>query len=328
MGDTYPKFKAAAVQAAPVFLDREATIEKACKLIKEAGENGAELIVFPEVYIPTYPYWPKDLKGRKLGLEAWVRLYKNSVEIGSPECQVLCDAARKAGAYVIMGMNERDGGTLYNTQLFIGRSGNILGRHRKLVPTHSERVVWGMGDGSDLAVFKTDWGLMGGLICGEHFMTLSRFALFTKGEKIHIASWSGREGTTSTLDTMSKSYALEGQEWVILSAGYMTPDLVPDDFPMKEQTDWGARGGSGIISPRGSYVAGPLYDQEGIVYGDVDMEQVIWAKAMVDVIGHYARPDVTALLLNDHKQSPVKAVELETCTGEVYEEMEGVPGEY
>ncbi len=309
MGDEYPKFKAAAVQAAPVFLNKEATIEKTCKLIQEAAGKGADLIAFPETFIPTYPYWPKEIRGRAPGYRAFVKLFKNSVEIPSPDTDILCEAARKASAYVVVGLNERDAmyqGTLYNTCLFIDKSGKILGKHRKLVPTYGERCVWGMGDGSDLNVFDTDLGRLGSLICGEHFMTLSRFSLFAKGEQIHIAAWPGRESVISTIDTMCKSYALEGQTFVVVSSGFITPDMIPDDFELKADTDWASRGGSGIIDPRGIYLAGPLYDQEGIVYADIDMEKIIWAKAMVDVVGHYARFDVANINFNPEKLRPIK----------------------
>ncbi len=156
-------------------------------------------------------------------------------------------------------------------------------------------------------------------------MTLSRYALFTKGEQIHASSWPGREGTLTTIDTMNKSYALEGQVFVIVVSGYFTADMVPDDFELKEHTLWDGRGGSGIISPRGTYLAGPLYDQEGIVYADIDLEMIIWAKAMIDVVGHYARPDVASLILNERKLTPVKTfeteAELEPRSG--YEELKG-----
>jgi aliphatic nitrilase len=308
MGAEYPRFKAAAVQAAPVFLNKEATIEKTCSLIKEAADNGADLIAFPETYIPTYPYWPKEVKGRAPGYRAFVELFKNSVEIPGPDTDILCEAARKASAYVVVGLNERDKalpGTLYNTNLFIDKTGRIMGKHRKLVPTYGERCVWGMGDGSDLNVFDTDLGKMGSLICGEHFMTLSRFAMFARGEQIHIATWPGRESIITTIDTMCKSYALEGQMFVVVSSGFITPDMIPDDFELKADTEWGSRGGSGIIDPRGLYLAGPLYDREGIVYADIDMEKIIWAKAMVDVVGHYARYDVANLNLNEAKHRPI-----------------------
>ena len=329
MGDEYAKFRAAAVQAAPVFLNKQATIEKACGLIKEAADNGANLIVFPETYIPTYPYWPKEIRGRAPGYRAFVQLFKNSVEIPSQDTDVLCEAARKAEAYVVMGLNERDRelkGTLYNTCLFIDKTGRIMGKHRKLMPTYGERCVWGMGDGSDLKVFDTDLGRLGGLICAEHFMTLSRFAMFTKAEQIHVALWPGRAGIISSIDTMSKSYALEGQTFVVIASGYITPAMVPDDFELKGDTDWPSRGGSGIIDPRGVYLAGPLYDQEGIVYADIDLEQIIWAKAMVDVVGHYARYDVATLNLNEQRLRPIRDLATDRVpprrVGEIREALE------
>ncbi len=176
MGDSYPKFLAAAVQATPIFLDREATVEKACKLIGEAAAQGACLIVFSEAWIPSFPYWPRELLASRsqygdASLQAHVALIKNAVEIPSESTRRLCQAARQADAYVMVGINERDavsGGTLYNTQLYIDRTGQILGKHRKLVPTGTERVIWGRGDGSDLRVFATDCGRIGGLICWEN----------------------------------------------------------------------------------------------------------------------------------------------------------------
>jgi hypothetical protein len=157
---------------------------------------------------------------------------------------------------------------------------------------------------------------MGSLICGEHFMTLSRFSMFAKGEQIHIAAWPGRKSVISTIDTMCKSYALEGQTFVVVSSGFITPDMIPDDFELKADTDWASRGGSGIIDPRGIYIAGPLYDREGIVYADIDLEKIIWAKAMVDVVGHYARFDVANLNLNEEKLRPVRDHERDIRTAE------------
>lgn len=309
------------MQAAPDYLDKAATIDKACSLIGEAASNEAKLIVFPETYIPGYPAWPQEWRERSF--RAWVQLHKNSVEIPSQDTAVLGEAARRAGAYVVMGLNERSGGTLYNTALFLSKDGSILGRHRKLVPTHYERAVWGMGDGSDLVVCDTELGKVGALICGEHFMTLSRYALISMGEQIHASMWPGVVGVIPTLDTLSKAHALESQGFVIIASGYLTKDHVPDSFELKEHTRWECRGGSGIISPRGDYLAGPVYDKETIVYADIDMEMILWAKSIVDSVGHYARPDVASLHLNLKKQSPVtftydepKRAEAEAALGE------------
>jgi len=309
MGNEYPKFIAAAVQTAPVFLNKEETIGKACSLIEEARENGADLIVFPEAFIPTYPYWPKDLgtgPERKLVLDAFTELYKNSVQIPSKDTDKLSEAARKAGAYVIIGMNERDGGTLYNTMLFIDKGGKILGKHRKLMSIDSEKCIWGMGDGGDLRVFDTEFGKVGGFFCYEHHMTLAKYAMFTKGEQIHAGLWAGHGFVKPIMDASSREYAFEGQVFVIAASLHINEDVVPDDFPLKKYTKWDFPGGSGIISPRGEYLAGPLYDKEGILYAEIDMSMIIRAKAVIDAVGHFARPDILSLNISEERYSPVR----------------------
>ncbi len=323
MGDSYPRFLAAAVQAAPVFLDREATVEKACRLIGEAAAHGARLIVFPEAWIPTYPYWPRELVAARQPnseacLQAQVTLIKNAVEIPSESTRRLCQAALQADAYVMIGINERDtlsGGTLYNTQLYIDRTGQILGKHRKLVPTGTERSVWGRGDGSDLRVFATDCGRIGGLICWENFMPLARAALMAQGQQIHVTHFPG--AVPDSLDLSSANvaqifcryYAFEGQVFVINAMGYITAEVVPDDFPLKEATDFSKawRGGSVIISPTGKYLAGPVYDEETILYAEINLEEILEVKARIDTAGHYARWDVTRLLVNSEHYGPFVA---------------------
>lgn len=312
MNDSFLKFKAAAVQAAPVFLDKKATLEKACHLINEAGQNGAKLIVFPEAYIPTYPYWTSDLTAR--WVYVWRELFQNAVEIPSADTDIICEAARKADAYVVMGLNERDSvyqGTLYNTALFIDRTGKIIGKHRKLVPTFHERLYWGRGDGSGIKVFPTEYGRLGGLICYEHQMTLLKYAMFAKGEQIHCALWPGwpgrpRYNLKNQVDAACRQYAFEGQVFVIAANAYITENQVPDDFPYKKSTHWQSFGGSGIISPLGEYIAGPEYDKETIVYAEIDMGLIPLAKATVDTMGHYARWDIFSLNLNEEPQVPCK----------------------
>jgi len=314
MAGEYPKFKAAAVQAAPVFLKKEATIDKACSLIAEASRNGAELIVFPETYIPTYPYWFPEghgLWGR--WAYSWRELLGNSVEIPSEDTQKLCDAARKASACVVMGLNERDSltqGTIYNTMLFIHRDGNILGSHRKLMPTAFERMYWGRGDGSGLNVFQTDLGRLSGLICAENFMVLPKYALFAQGEQIHCSTWPGAPGGRGgglkpSIDAACRCLALEGGVWVVNCCGYITEKDVPDDFMYKKDMEFSAFGGSAIVGPRGNYVAGPVYDEEVIVYGEIDMGEIALAKCALDMVGHYARPEVVSLTLNKERANPV-----------------------
>ena len=311
MPDDYLKFKAAAVQAAPVFLNKKATIDKACSLIAEASRNGAELIVFPEAYIPTYPYWFPEGHGLwGKWVYSWRDLLRNSIEIPSEDTEILCKAARKANACVVMGLNERDGlsqGTLYNTMLFIDREGGILGSHRKLMPTAHERVFWGRGDGSGLNVLQTDLGRISGLICAEHFMVLPKYALFAQGEQIHCSTWPGAPGgLKSSIDAACRCLALEGAVWVVISCGYVTEKDIPDDFPYKKNMEWTAFGGSAIVGPRGNYVAGPAYDEETVVYGDIDMGEIDLAKCPLDMVGHYARPDVLSLNLNKGRLSPLR----------------------
>ena len=302
MVENSQRFVAAAVQTAPVFLNKVETIGKVCGLIEEASENGADLIVFPEALIPTYPYWPKDLGSgpeRKLILDAYTELYKNSVEVPSKDTEKISEAARKARAHVIIGINERDGGTLYNTILFIDKNGRILGKHRKLMSIDSEKCIWGMGRAEDLRVFDTDLGKVGGFFCYEHHMTLAKYAMFMKGEEIHAGLWAGHGFVKPTMDFASRQYAFEGQVFVIAASLYINEDMIPDTFPLKKYTKWDFPGGSGIINPRGEYLAGPLYDQEGILYAEVDKDIIIRAKAVIDSVGHFSRPDILTLNMNE-----------------------------
>ena len=229
MGDTLPKFTAAAVQAAPVFLDRDATVDKACDLIDEAGRNGAQLIVLPETWIPGYPFWhttPDVFSG-----ETFAELWKNSVEIPSPSTNQLGQAAKRAGAYVVVGINERDTvtrGTLYNTLLYLAPTGEVMHRHRKLMPTFTERTIWGFGDGSDLDVLETPLGRLGGLICWEHEMTLAKYALYAQGEQVHCAVWPAYSSQNNHIDFGTRQYAFEGACFVVSSCGVVTPGSMPE----------------------------------------------------------------------------------------------------
>ena len=315
MGDQLPKFKAAAVQAAPVFLDREATVQKGCRLIEEAAENGAKLVVFPETWIPTYPYWVLThspflaTAERAATRKAFIELYKNAVEVPGPATEALCRAARKAGAYVIVGVNERPTdyrGTLYNTLVYISRDGELMGKHRKLVPTHVERTVWGQGDGSTLRVYNTDLGTLGGLICYEHQMTLAKYSNWCRGEQVHAAVWPGRGPQWEGVQLACRQYAVEGQCFVVVACGYLDAAAVPDTFPMKDRFDWRFEGGSAIIDPIGRYLAGPLYGKEGILYAELDFEFIIGVKEQIDGTGHYARPEVLSLLVNEERFAPLR----------------------
>lgn len=304
MGASFEKYLAAVVQAAPVFLDRKATVEKACRLILEAGKKGAKLIAFPEAWIPTFPHWPRALpKGeRDLSRDAWVKLYQESVEIPGPETRALGAAAREVGSYVIMGVNERSsepGDTLYNSLVFLNDRGEVLGKRRKLLPTYEERCCWGAGDSRDLPVFASPLGTLGGLICGEHYHPLLRHALALRGEQIHVAVWPKGAQLDDTADVLSRSHALESQVYVLKACGLLSPDQVPDDFTLKARTLWNVNGGSGIIGPNGEYLAGPVYDQETILYAEIDPESILKEKWKVDTAGHYSRNDIVRIIIAD-----------------------------
>ncbi|MBI5284319.1 MAG: carbon-nitrogen hydrolase family protein [Chloroflexi bacterium] len=296
MGDALPKFTAAAVQAAPVFLDREATVEKACELIVEAGDAGADLIVFPETWIPGYPFWTGSAS--VFSGDIFAQLWKNSVEIPSSATSRLAQAAQRASAYVVMGINERDTvsrGTLFNTQLYLSPEGEVIHRHRKLMPTFTERTVWGMGDGSDLQVIDTPLGRIGGLICWEHEMTLAKFALYAQGEQVHCATWPAYSSQNAHIDFGMRQYAFEGACFAVSSCGVVTPGSLPSELGGDKVR---ANGGSAIVGPNGEYLAGPIYDKEETIYAEIDLEVALREKHSRDVAGHYARPDVLQLIVN------------------------------
>lgn len=305
-------FKVAAVSAAPVFMDRDATVEKACGLIAEAAGQGAELIVFPETFIPTYPMWVWEIPASEGGLlgELQAELVEQSVEIPGPATDRLCEAARDAGVHIVMGVNEpvtdTSGSSLYNTTVYIGAAGEVLGRHRKLVPTAPERLVWTPGDGSTLEVFDTPLGKIGGLICWENYMPLARMAMYGKGVEIYLAPTADARGRwQSTLQHIS----LEGRCFVLGCNQYVTRDMYPDDLEIRDELEaWPetlCRGGSAIYDPAGECLAGPLFDEDGMLIAELDMSAVARAKFDFDVVGHYARPDVFRLEVDEDPKPPV-----------------------
>ena len=300
----FTKYKAAVVQATPVFLNKDGSVEKTCKLIEEAGGNGARLIVFPETFIPTYPYWIRDLLDREPCYEVFVQYFHNSITVPGKEAEKLAESAKKAGAWVVVGISEKEGGTLYNSNLFISDKGEVLGTHRKVLPTFTERAVWGWGDGSTLHVFNTEIGKLGSLVCYEHHMPLIKFAMYSKGEQVHAACWPGLTISTHVAEAASRQYAFEGQTFVLSSAGILAEETVPNDFILKDQIRK-ANGGSAIIDPFGLFLAGPIYDREEILYAEIDLDRIIKAKYVVDSVGHYCRPDITRLLLNEEKLNAV-----------------------
>jgi nitrilase len=317
MPDTYPVIRVAAVQAAPVWLDREACTAKAVGLIKEAAEGGARLVTFPEAWLPGYPWWIW-LGSPAWGVPFFLEMYANAVEIPSQTTEVLCDAAGENGVYVVMGIDERGGGSLYCTQLWIDAGGEIIGRHRKLKPTHVERTVWGEGDGSDLFVLDTPLGKLGGLNCWEHVQPLTRYAMYSLGEQVHVGSWPSfclYTGLAPALGAVansaaSRSYALEGQTFVIHTSAVVSEEMVSRLCDTDERRALLTTGGGAteVFGPDGSTVAGPLPEgQQGILFADLNLGLIPLAKMAHDPTGHYSRPDVTRLLLN---RTPQPAVEI------------------
>jgi nitrilase len=314
MKDELQRFKVAVVQASPVLFNREATIEKTCRLILEAAEKDVKLILFPEAFIPAYPrglsfgavVGNRSSEGRR----TWQRYWENAVDVPGPSVKIIGEAVREAGVYLAIGVIERDTqfsqGTLYCTLLYFGPDGVLLGKHRKLKPTGSERLIWGEGDGSTLTVLETELGKIGGLICWENYMPLARMAIYSKGVELYLAPTAdARDSWQSTL----RHIACEGRCFVLGCNQFVTKEMYPDDLEGLDALDGHpdviCRGGSAIISPFGEVLAGPLYNREGTLLADIDLAEVARGKFDFDVVGHYARPDVFQLVVNERPLLPV-----------------------
>ena len=291
--------KVAAAQVAPIYLNKQKTIEKACKTIEVAAQNGAKLIVFPEAFIPGYPDWVwlvQNSKGAELN-ELYIELVENAVSIPDNGTDQLCKAAKENNINVAIGINERNtessNSSLYNSILFIDEDGNILGKHRKLIPTGGERLVWSQGDGSDLNSYQTNVAKIGGLICWENFMPLARTAMYENGTQILVApTW---DKSPNWLISM-QHIAREGGMFIISACMAFSMKDLPDTYAFKklypDDREWINTGNSCIIGPNGKILAGPLEAEEGILYADIDLNAILAAKRMFDAAGHYARPDV------------------------------------
>ncbi|MFO1375910.1 MAG: carbon-nitrogen hydrolase family protein [Steroidobacteraceae bacterium] len=309
------KVKVAIAQISPAYMNRAACVARACTAIEEAGRNGAELVVFPEVWLAGYPYWTE---GWDSPLPRWaagrVMFADNALVIPGEDSERLAQAVRRAGVYVVLGCNEMDPRpgvqTVYNSLIFFAPDGTVLGRHRKLMPTFTERLFWGQGDARDLVVFDTDIGRLGGLVCGEHLMTLVRAAMIAQGEDIHVAVFPGafELHTGPQLEEPEKSggfwghfevraHAMEAGAFVLSGCGVIREDDIPGDFPYKGRMNTGyANGGSEVITPLGVPLAGPVYG-ESMIYAELEAWMIKATKAIVDTLGHYARPDVLQLLV-------------------------------
>lgn len=305
----FPKFKAAAVQTAPVFLNVQATTDKAIAFIKEAAGKGASLVAFPEVFIAGYPYWNwimTPVQGSK-----WYEvLYKCSITTDGPEVQQLCQAAKEHNVHVVIGINERGNsyGEIYNTNLIIDNNGILIGRHRKLVPTWAEKLTWTSGDGSSLKVYPTEIGPIGTLACGENTNTLARFTLLSQGELIHIANYISLPvappdyNMAEAIKIRAAAHSFEGKLFTIVSCSTISQeimDALKKDVPnVQELLTRKNSAFSGIIGPNGAVVGEPLIDEEGIVYADIDLSKCIQPKQMHDILGHYNRFDIFDLRVN------------------------------
>ncbi|MGP9631172.1 carbon-nitrogen hydrolase family protein [Halomonas sp. AOP42-C1-46] len=313
-----PKFKAAAVQAAPVYMDAEATVGKVCSLIDEAGQNGASLVAFPEVFVPGYPYW-NWIMDPVAGADWHEKLYKNSVDVPGPLVSRMGEAARRNQMYVVIGVNERGKnslGVIYNTLLLFGPDGQLIGKHRKLVPTWAEKLTWTNGDGSTLKVHQTELGGVGMLACGENTNTLARFTLLAQGELVHIASYIALPVAPSGYDMAeairirSSAHSFEGKLFSIISCSTISEEIIqtfescrPDLRQLMERK---RSAFSGIVGPDGNVVGTALIDEEGIVYADIDLNTCIKPKLMHDIIGHYNRFDIFNLQVNMSEQGPLE----------------------
>jgi nitrilase len=306
--------KIAVVQHAPRVLDREATLDKAVARVAEAAANGAELIVFPEAFVPGYPAWVWRLRpGGDWGLSEQIhqRLLDNAVDLAQDDLAKVRTAAAEAGITVVMGINERDGTvgrtTLYNSAVVIGTDGQVLNHHRKLMPTNPERMVWGFGDASGLRAIDTPVGRIGLLLCWENYMPLARFALYAQGIDIHIApTYDSGEGWIGTMQHIAR----EGGCWVISAGVALRNRDLPDDLPGRSTLypaaeDWINPGDSAVIAPGGEMIAGPLHEQQDILYAELDLDRVAISRRSLDVTGHYARPDIFRLQVDTRPQTPV-----------------------
>ncbi len=322
MGDSEPIVRGAVVQAAPVFLDREATLEKSIALIGEAGSNGAEIVAFPEGFIPAHPIWfhfhsGTDRHATKLSVE----LFKNSVEVPGPQIDALARAAAEAGTYVVMGVCEKTPGTfgtMYNTQVFISPTEGYLGKHQKLMPTVGERLVHRAGGPETFGVFPSRFGPVSGLMCGENSNPLAIFALTAEATRIHVMAWPNHFPKPALPMpeislTAARAFAQMSKAWV-LSASAVVDDRVREMVPLSDSDlDFLGRddigGGSCIVAPDTRVVAGPIVgNDELILYADMDLEVGVKMKLRHDLAGHYNRPDVFRLLVNKRSAPLIQSV--------------------
>jgi nitrilase len=309
MSVDFKKFKAATVQTSPVFLDVEKTIEKAIGFIKEASQNGAQLIAFPEVFVAGYPYWNWIMTPIQ-GSKWYEKLYKCSVKTDDRVMKTLFQAAKDFNIHIVIGINERGDsfGEIYNTNLIIDNHGTLIGKHRKLVPTWAEKLTWTSGDGSSLKVYDTEVGPIGTLACGENTNTLARFTLLSQGELVHIANYISLPvappdyNMAEAIKIRAAAHSFEGKLFTIVSCSTISQEIMDalrEDVPNVDELLTRKNSAfSGFIGPNGALIGEPLIDDEGVIYADIDLEKCIQPKQMHDILGHYNRFDIFDLRVN------------------------------
>ena len=299
------RVKVACVQAEPVVLDREATLGKLAGLAAEAAGAGAQLVVFPETFVPVYPssLWARAFAGwgDDRAKEVFARICANAVEVPGPAADRLGAIAREHGVWLVTGVNELERGTLYNSLLYHAPDGSLALHHRKLVPTNHERLIWGQGDGRGLRAIETPLGRLGGLLCWENYMPLARFALYESGLELYVASTADDgDAWQATLVHLAR----ESRAFVVSPCHFQRASAYPADFPLAEEiagADVIGRGGSAILAPDGSYLAGPLYGEEGTLYAELDPAQLAAERQRFDPAGHYHRPELLRLTLTTER---------------------------
>jgi nitrilase len=309
-------FLAAVVQAAPVVFERERTLQKVMDLSADAGRRGARLIVFPEAFVSAYPkgldFGARVGSRTPEGRDDFLRYWESAVDVPGPAVDALGAAARSASAHLVIGVIEREGGTLYCTVLFLGPDGRLLGKHRKLMPTAAERLVWGFGDGSTMPVLDTPLGKLGAVICWENYMPMLRMHMYGKGIELYCAPTADDRETW--LGTM-RHVALEGRCFVLSACQHLRRRDCPEPYPAVQGDNPDTlllAGGSSIVDPLGNVLAAPVFGQDALLTAEIDRAQIPRSKYDFDVVGHYARPDIFRLLVDERARPPVASLEDDT----------------